>query len=181
MLCGVLRHLLERQYCPKVLVATHFHDVFREGFLDPSTSCISFRHMQILFSSDDGTVLGADENIISNSPTESDNPKLTPGKITYLYKIAEGICLDSHAAKCASLFGLPIRVVRRAQHVSQLLNRHEVHVLLDEEMTEDEQNDLVDAESVCRRFLLWNLDSVNESDDLKKELAKCLEIDRVMV
>lgn len=35
---------------------------------------------------------------------------------------------------------------------------HEIGVLLDEEMTEDERKDLADAEEACRKFLAWNLE-----------------------
>lgn len=47
-------------------------------------------------------------------------------------RVVEGLSLDSHAAKCAEIFGIPSRMVQRAQYVrsavaihclSQILNR----------------------------------------------------------
>ena len=98
-------------------------------------------------------------------------------------RVAKGLSLNSHAAMCAEVFGIPRRVARRAQYVrcvsrhvflsplralgaggsrasrfsSQLLATHELGQLLDEEMTDDERRDLEDAEEACRRFLAWNL------------------------
>lgn len=40
---------------------------------------------------------------------------------------------------------------------SELLVRHEVCQLLDEDMTDEERNELEEAEEVCRRFLAWDL------------------------
>ena len=55
LFCGVLRHLLDRgANCPKVLVATHFHDVFNEDLFDPTDIPVSFRHMQVMFTSSAG-------------------------------------------------------------------------------------------------------------------------------
>ncbi|KAG6868979.1 hypothetical protein C0993_006501 [Termitomyces sp. T159_Od127] len=88
--------------------------------------------------------------------------------------VAEGLSLDSHAAKCAEMFGIPLRLVRRAQYVSHLLSRHELVRVLDESMTEEERLDLQDAEAICRRFLTWDLDSPEQEADAKSMLARCL-------
>lgn len=90
----MLKHLLERgQESPKVLAATHFYDVFREDLFDPSVVSISFRHMQVMFTSTNGSILE------SNDPTDITEGDEVPGtehgsvrkvgigeKITYLYR-----------------------------------------------------------------------------------------------
>ncbi|KAF5369357.1 hypothetical protein D9758_002767 [Tetrapyrgos nigripes] len=88
--------------------------------------------------------------------------------------VAEGLSLESHAAKCAEMFGIPGRVIKRAQHVSQHLSTHEIGQLLDEAMSEKEVRDLQDAEAVCRRFLAWNLQDENEQHDVKRRLGDVL-------
>ncbi|KAF8194135.1 hypothetical protein BJ912DRAFT_924219 [Pholiota molesta] len=140
--------------CPKVLVATHFHDVFNEELFDPENIPVSFRHMQVMFTS--STVRAAE-------------------KITYLYRVAEGLSLDSHAAKCAEIFGIPLRIVERAQYVSQLLSSHQLGRLLDEGMTETERVDLEDAEAICRRFLAWDL-KAEEEDICEGEVKRKLGV-----
>ncbi|KAG6837182.1 hypothetical protein H0H93_013409 [Arthromyces matolae] len=180
LFCGVLQHLLNRgKECPKVIAATHFHDVFCEGLLDPHRLRISFRHMEVMLTSSDGSVLPvpveSDTDTDANAASDQGVGRVGGGeKITYLYRVAKGLSLDSHAAKCAEMFGLPSRIVRRAQYVSHLLSTHELVRLLDESMTDKERLDLQDAEAVCRRFLAWDLDSPEQDADAKTMLARCL-------
>lgn len=99
LLCGVLKHFMDRgPDCPKVLAATHFHDVFREDLLDPETVPISFLHMQVMFTSSTGmdmTSTSLDESSQIGTPSarrdslqRGDTGKtIGPGeKITYLYR-----------------------------------------------------------------------------------------------
>lgn len=186
LFCAVLQHLLARGAdCPKVLAATHFHDIFRVGLLDPHHAPIAFRHMQIMFTASDGSLLqehGSDSSADTDVNVDIDATEDHGGvrrvgageKITYLYRVAEGLSLDSHAAKCAEIFGVPSRLMRRAQYVSHLLSTHELGRLLDEGMTEKECLDLEAAEAVCRRFLAWDLDASEQEADAKTLLAKSL-------
>ncbi|KAF8240506.1 hypothetical protein L208DRAFT_1420391 [Tricholoma matsutake] len=132
LLCGVLKHFLQCGInCPKVLVATHFHDLFREDLLDPDLSPISFRHMQVMFMSSNDTILNScmdtSELVDIYQDDHSCRHKVGIGeKITYLYRVAEGLCMDSHAAKCAEIFGVPSHLAQQAQYVSQLVSTHEL-------------------------------------------------------
>jgi len=91
-------------------------------------------------------------------------------------RVAEGLSLDSHAAKCAELFGVPTRIVDRAQYVSHLLSTHELGGLLDEGMGDAERLELEEAEVVCRRFLEWDLkaEAEREDDRVKMKLGQVL-------
>ncbi|KAF8578057.1 hypothetical protein K439DRAFT_1654890 [Ramaria rubella] len=159
LFCGLLTHVLSLgTSCPKVLAATHFHDVFHDDLLSPSLP-ISFIHMQVLLTSSAGQILDDPDN----GDDDAYGSLVKPGdSITYLYRIAQGLCLDSYASKCALVFGISPRLVRRAQHVSDLLSVHAVGDLLDEGMTHEEQHDLADAEAVCRRFMAWDLKPTSE-------------------
>lgn len=109
--------------------------------------------------------------------------------------MAEGLSLESHAAKCAEIFGIPSRIVQRAQYVryvsvlfastlqagaiySTLLSSHEIGKLLDEDMLEKEKQELREAEEICRRFLAWDLSDGNE--DTMTRLGEVLGTDTVM-
>ena len=89
------------------------------------------------------------------------------------------------------MFGIPSRIVERAQHVrfvsllwviaflislpsSYLLSTHQIGQLLDEGMSESERLDLEDAEAVCRRFLAWDL-KANEDDICEGQVKIKLE------
>ncbi|PAV17141.1 dna mismatch repair msh5 [Pyrrhoderma noxium] len=187
LFCGVLRSFLARGYdCPKILSATHFHDVFQADLLDPSLP-ISFLHMQILLPClpDQDT---EEENFTRDTEDDSEITQIrffAKGEtITYLYRVAPGLSLESHAALCAQMFGLPPSIVRRAQYVSSLLSTHNLNKLLDEEMDEHEKEELAQAESICRRFMEWNLDENEEEErgtfdqgTLKAQLAKVLGVE----
>ncbi|KAH8114747.1 muts domain V-domain-containing protein [Phellopilus nigrolimitatus] len=185
LFCGVLRSLLARgAACPKVLSATHFHDVFRADLLDPALP-ISFLHMQILLP-DTSEEEGNKEADTAHEEADLENGddgtrahlRLKRGEtITYLYRVAPGLSLESHAARCAQLFGLPPAIVRRAEYVSALLSTHNLTRLLDEDMTSGEAAELAQAEAVCRRFMAWDLSDSGaaETGSVKEKLSKVLE------
>ena len=81
LFCGVIKHLINRGLaCPKILAATHFHQVAAE-ILRLSDKRVSFVHMQVVFSSSTGKPLapisGVDVPVVSSRPGD---------KITYLYR-----------------------------------------------------------------------------------------------
>lgn len=95
--------------------------------------------------------------------------------ITYLYRAVNGLSLESHAARCAELFGVPTHVVQRAQYVTELLSTHELPRLLDEVISEEDQLDMDLASAVCQRFLEWNLETQEVSlEDIRARLAQVL-------
>ncbi|KAI0632052.1 DNA mismatch repair protein MutS [Trametes polyzona] len=154
LFCGVVKHLLAGgASCPKLIATTHFHEVVHGDLLNPDRLPITFLHMQVLLTVDSEGVLDSEydpenEVALQVSPSE---------KITYLYKVAQGYSLHSHAITCAELFGIPRRVTARARYASELLAKHEICQLLDEAMSDVERQELGDAEEVCRKFLAWDL------------------------
>lgn len=141
LFCGVLKHLLNRgANCPKVLAATHFHEVFSKKFLNPDSLPITFLHMEVLFTCNDGDLLNLEELVTSDTHTGKGESRETPcapllgERITYLYRcnhmphssdaitdsidsVAPGLAYSSNAAQCAAIFGLPGSTVARAQYV----------------------------------------------------------------
>jgi DNA mismatch repair protein MSH5 len=133
LLCGILKSLVERgPECPKVLVATHFHEVFRREILDPELAPITFMHMQVMFASDRG----------GEGHVGTQDGKGPDGRITYLYRSVHdvllfrhvpqdqwcfsataGLSFASHAAKCMRIYGIPPKLVERAEHISYVLDR----------------------------------------------------------
>lgn len=60
---------------------------------------------------------------------------------------------------------------------SELLARHEVCQLLDEDMTEKERHELEEAEEVCRKFLAWELsptDGAGSQESVRDRLVEVL-------
>lgn len=92
LFCSVLKHLSARGAgCPKVLAATHFHDVFTKDLLDPASAPITFLHMQILMTSSSGHLVAQGPTADADSGVEEeaaeDERRVAPGEqITYLYR-----------------------------------------------------------------------------------------------
>ncbi|KAG1772449.1 DNA mismatch repair protein MutS [Suillus occidentalis] len=181
LFCGVIKHLLNRgSQCPKVLAATHFHEVFHKDMLDPHKFPITFLHMQVLFTSSKGNLNPGDMSISGDSDStnhERVEPTsvVAPGeKITYLYRVSPGLSRNSHAAECATMFGLPSRIAQRAQYVSKLLGDHELGQLLEEKMTAQEQENIEAAGIAAYKFLAMDLTNDSHEKDIKPRLAEAL-------
>lgn len=172
LFAGVLRHLLARGTdCSKVIATTHFHELFSTGALDPRELPITFIHMEIMFATPTGEII---DDASTTTITKGEN-------ITYLYRAVNGLSLESHAARCAQLFGVPPHVVQRAQYVTELLSVHELPKLLDEAISEEEQLDMDLASAVCQRFLEWDLETQEASfGEVRARLAQVLgrDVDR---
>jgi len=100
LFCGVLKHLLDRgSSCPKVLAATHFHEVFRTDLFDFESVPVTFLHMQVMFTTTNG-VLSTDSNgsalqnrieniCLTPQPQQEGDESQRVGlgeRITYLYR-----------------------------------------------------------------------------------------------
>jgi DNA mismatch repair protein MSH5 len=58
---------------------------------------------------------------------------------------------------------------------SKLVSQHELAKLLDEDMSEKEAADLVEAERVCRAFVAWELDQ-DSTMEVKRQLGETLTV-----
>lgn len=85
---GILKYLIgQKSACPKVLAATHFHELFRDDIVIPEHLPVTFVHMRIVLTSSKGDILMPDENSGSDDDEKGDDMKVLPGeRITYLYK-----------------------------------------------------------------------------------------------
>lgn len=132
LLAALLDHLLGMGLnCPKVLLATHFHEVFEGGYAGHQAR-LQVAHMEV--------------EIDMDSQHREDD-------LTYLFKLAPGHSSSSFGGRCAALNGVPGAVVRRAEAISQLIARHEDLVTACSQLSKQEEEDLERAEGTARRFL----------------------------
>ncbi|CAJ0900151.1 4391_t:CDS:10 [Entrophospora sp. SA101] len=156
LFCGVIEHLLKRGHnCPKVIAATHFHEIFENDLLSASLP-ITLATMEI-FKDD------RDE------------------ELTFLYRLVQGRSTSSWGTFCAAISGVPLHVVERAKYLSQLFSRYESipppfgdHI---------EQRSYTKYEQVARKFLQLDLkhpeahsfaNAAEEFED-KEQYAKAME------
>ncbi|CAG8583268.1 1562_t:CDS:10 [Funneliformis caledonium] len=100
LFCGVVEYLLNLgRDCPKVIAATHFHEIFENNILS-QTLPITLNTMEIM--------------------KEDEQEELT-----FLYRLMPGRSTSSWGTFCAALAGVPSPVIKRASHLSQLFARYE--------------------------------------------------------
>ncbi|KAI5250452.1 hypothetical protein E4T43_00033 [Aureobasidium subglaciale] len=146
---GVFNHLLERgDHCPKVIGATHFHEIFESGFLLPHER-LAFGHFEVRVDPQSRQI----------------NEQLT-----YLYIYKQGRSNNSYGTVCAALNGIPLKVTNRAEELVLLAARGEDLVQACAVVLEREREELEDAEDVAKAFFAMRV-----SDDPKASLRKLLE------
>ncbi|KAJ9102410.1 hypothetical protein QFC21_002810 [Naganishia friedmannii] len=121
-----------------------------------------------------GLFIGTLEEFLSRG---SDCPKIIAITHFQLERPREIADLQSSAAECALHYGVSAAIVERAKVVTEHVTRQEIAKIVDEvEISPSEALELLQAESLTRAFLKWDLSG--EGDDLentKKALEEMLE------
>lgn len=88
---------------PKLVVATHFHEVFSNGYLNKHSQ-LSLMHMDVK------TYMDA---------TNAED------KVTYLFQLTNGYSLTGFGSQCAILNGIPKDITDRAEVIGELISQDE--------------------------------------------------------
>lgn len=141
LFAAVLDHFLSLGgHAPRLLVATHFHEIFEGHYLKMHGNLL-LSHMDVRT---DWEALRAED------------------QITYLFKLVRGHSSSSFGGRCAALNGVPSAIVGRAEALSLRLSRNEDLSSFGARLSVDEERQLHCAERVARRFLQEDFDEVPE-------------------
>ncbi|KAI1214055.1 muts domain V-domain-containing protein [Annulohypoxylon truncatum] len=116
---------------PKVLAATHFHEIFEGQFLT-ETPKLAFGHMDVRLDFD--------------APTMED-------QVTYLFQLKSGRSIASFGSRCAAMNGIDEAIVERAESIMLMLVRNEDLEVVCSKLSDVETQKLEEAEAVARNFL----------------------------
>ena len=134
--CGMLRHLLELgSERPKVMVATHFHEIFEMGHLTVQPN-LEFAHMEV---------------------TVAQDAKQAEDQVVYLYNVRSGRNHSSYGNFCATKNGIDSRVIARAEELEKMSAHGEDLVAACASIARSEEEELKTAEEVARTFLAEDL------------------------
>jgi DNA mismatch repair protein MSH5 len=154
LVCGVFSYFLglgpER---PKLIGATHFHEIFENGFLVEQPN-LAFGHMEVRVD------------------VEADTPE---DQVTYLYNFVPGRSSASFGTTCAAMNGVDPAIVERAEQLVLLAVQGNDLVAACSVLSEDAQRDLQEAEMVARRFLDWDLPGDRDPKLRVMDVGKVLE------
>lgn len=136
LLSALLAHFLNlAEDAPRVLAATHFHEIFENKLL-PNTPQLSFAHMDVRIDLE----------------TES-----VDDQVTFLFRLMPGRSASSFGSRCAAMNGVESAVVERSEALVLLLARGEDLRAACARLSDRETERLEEAEDVARGFLEMDL------------------------
>ena len=148
--CGIFEYFLalgpDR---PKVLGATHFHEIFECGALQKRPG-LAFGHMEV----------------------HVDDTEELDDQVTYLYNFVPGRSMASFGTICAAMNGIDPAIVDRADELIILSSKGEDLVAACARMGDSEKEAFAKAERVARQFLGVDMDVEGSAKDV---LWKLLE------
>ncbi|KAJ5904388.1 DNA mismatch repair protein MutS core [Penicillium tannophilum] len=150
--CGVFEHLLGLEDSPKVLAATHYHELFENDFLALRPK-LQLGHMEV--------------KVCEESQQVED-------QVTYLYNFREGRSNKSFGTICAAINGIDASIISRANEIGSLTARGENLIAACAAISAEEMQALQIADSLARKFLAIDLTDESGSQQDAKAILEGL-------
>lgn len=138
---------------PKVLGATHFHEIFENGHLEERPE-LSFGHMEVRVD------------------TQAD---VVEDQITYLYNFVAGRSTSSFGTCCALMNGVDPAIVQRADELVLLAARGEDLIAACAKVGNEEARELEEAERIGRQFLEQDFPHPDDKHQQRFDVRRVLQ------
>lgn len=160
LLAGYVAHFFHLgPYRPKMLIGTHFHELYDRGILPPGNG-LEYAHLDVR---------------LDNEAEELED------QITYLYKLVPGPGRESLGILCAELMGVDGEIIERAEYLQKLLKAGlsiEQAVIRWRDEDPKEQERFRRREAAYRRFMAMKIPAPDapreELEKLPEMLRRCL-------
>ncbi|KAL2111144.1 hypothetical protein VUR80DRAFT_243 [Thermomyces stellatus] len=133
-----------RSEAPRILAATHHHELFEPGVLNMGPN-MTLAHMDARVS------------VGNEGPSN---------EVTFLYALVPGRATTSFGVRCAAINGVDTRVVRRAEEITALLTSQKDLQSACVELSDSEAQELERAEAVSRMVLSVELEDNRPLDGI---------------
>ncbi|KAH3680943.1 hypothetical protein WICMUC_000086 [Wickerhamomyces mucosus] len=164
LLGSIIEKLCNDKLGTRTILTTHFHELFEKGIIDQSK--VKHNHMEILFETLKPTTAMAITST-STAAAAAESDITNSNRLTYLYRLQDGLCNNSFGIECAKVCGIPQNIIVRAKEISQ----------------EDKNWDKVAnearlerAKKITREFLMWDLDNPLDEIELRTKLLDILKL-----
>ncbi|OJJ49749.1 hypothetical protein ASPZODRAFT_59687 [Penicilliopsis zonata CBS 506.65] len=151
--CGILEHLLRLEVSPRVIAATHFHEIFEHGLLESRPRLqLGFMEVQVCEDSED-----------------------VNDQITYLYNFRLGRSNKSYGTMCAAINGISPVIVARANDLALCAARNQNMGTACAKLSAAETKLLAEAETLARNFLEMDFSEDTEDTAVRDMLETLLK------
>ncbi|KAK0628150.1 muts domain V-domain-containing protein [Bombardia bombarda] len=141
---------------PKILVGTHFHELFTTGLIK-AESGVALAHMDFRMNAD------------AQDPQDY---------ITFLFRLVSGRGTSSLGTMCAAINGVEREVVERAADLVLMQSRNEDLEEAFRDDTDEDVEELRKAELIARRFLAVDVSELGEAKDIRELLRNIFHLNR---
>ncbi|GCB22561.1 MutS protein homolog 5 [Aspergillus awamori] len=148
--CGVLENILNREDAPKVIAATHFHEILANEYLKPRPQ-LQLGHMEVR---------------VHEEPGEAED------QITYLYNFRTGRSDQSFGTICAAMNGISQTIVDRANEIAALSARGENLIAACAVLSTQETQALEDAVGYMLSVCFWSSVEIANGVLLEGQISK---------